>query len=163
MIFKNKKHIVRFILPVVILSIIILFIAAVYIEKSSSPQATGLRSTFPYDTHCDLHLAPCVTSLPTGGKVQLSISPKNIPLVKPLHLEVKLTDIQADSVEVDFVGLNMNMGFNRPQLNAKGAGQFEGNGMLPVCIRRSMDWEARVLVNTDNGLLVVPYRFTTSQ
>jgi hypothetical protein len=160
---KNIKNAGSFTLPAVILSVIIALIVAVYLWKTTEPNTTNVTTTFPYNANCNLNLAPCVTNLPMGGQVQLSISPKPIPLVKPLHIQVKLTDIQADSVEVDFICIGMNMGFNRAQLKQKGSGQFEGDSMLPICIKRSMDWEARVLVSTEAGMLLIPFRFSTSR
>jgi len=38
---------------------------------------------------------------------------------------------------------------------------FAGTGMLPVCVRARMTWEARVLLHTERGLLAAPFRFDT--
>ncbi len=122
------------------------------------PQAQFLGTAEP---GCDLTKGPCSGRLPGGGRVRLSITPRPIPVVKPLAIEVDLEGIQADTVEVDFVGVNMNMGFNRPRLKPAGPGRFRGRGVLPVCVRRHMVWEARVLAHTPDGLAVVPFRFDT--
>ncbi len=115
----------------------------------------------PLDPNCDLRAGPCTSSLPGGGEVSFSIAPEEIPLVQPLTLKVEVSGIAAQSAEIDFVGIGMEMGFNRPKLKALGGGSFSGEGMLPVCIREAMEWEARVLLNTPDGLVAAPYRFIT--
>ncbi|MBA1332522.1 hypothetical protein QQ73_15995 [Candidatus Endoriftia persephone str. Guaymas] len=115
----------------------------------------------PLDPGCDLRAGPCVSSLPGGGSISFVIEPREIPLVRPLQLQVTLQGIEAERVEVDFKGVDMNMGFNRPQLSRVAEGRYSGKGILPVCVRDAMEWEATVLVTTDDGLLAAPYRFIT--
>jgi hypothetical protein len=110
---------------------------------------------------CDLHQGSCETALPDGGKVTFSILPKTIPLTEPLQLQVQVQGKKVRKVEVDFSGVSMNMGYNRPRLQAVGEGRFEGEGLLPVCIRQRMDWEAKLMLDTPDGLLIIPYRFET--
>ncbi len=81
-------------------------------------------------------------------------------MVAPLQLAVRLQDIQANRVEVDFSGVEMNMGFNRVELNRDADG-FSGKAMLPVCVWDAMEWEAQVLIHTRDGLVSVPFRFVT--
>jgi hypothetical protein len=74
---------------------------------------------------------------------------------------VRTEGVDPDRVEVDFAGVDMNMGFNRVALKPVGQGTFAGTGMLPVCVRARMTWEARVLLHTDAGLLAASFRFDT--
>ncbi|MCW8907985.1 MAG: hypothetical protein OQL28_12110 [Sedimenticola sp.] len=120
-----------------------------------------LQAVAPLDSKCDLRAGPCTSALPGGGSVTFAIRTEGIPLVKPLDLEVRLAGMDASSVEVDFVGIGMNMGYNRPRLEAQGDGVYSGTGMLPVCVRAAMEWEARVLVKSERGLLAAPFRFIT--
>ena len=113
------------------------------------------------DPDCDLHQRPCDAHFPGGGRVQFALEPKSIPPLKPLRVQVRIADIEASGVEVDFTGVGMNMGFNRPRLQSTAAGRYEGEATLPVCVRERMDWEARVLVRTQRGLLAAPFRFST--
>ena len=62
---------------------------------------------------------------------------------------------------MDFAGVSMNMGYNRPRLERTAPGRWEGEGMLSVCIRERMDWEARVLLYLPGKVLAVPFRFDT--
>ncbi|MES9967608.1 MAG: hypothetical protein ABW085_10385 [Sedimenticola sp.] len=113
------------------------------------------------DPACDLRAGPCTSRLPDGSRVTFGIEPRSIPLVKPLVLRVSVEGIAPSAVEIDFSGVDMNMGFNRPQLEEAGDGEYAGNGTLPVCVRDAMEWEAKVMLHTDRGLVSVPYRFIT--
>lgn len=117
--------------------------------------------TAALDPDCDLRAGPCTSRLPDGASVTLSIEPRSLPVIKPLAFQVAVTGVTAKAVEIDFSGVDMNMGFNRPALAPSGEGQFSGNGMLPVCVRDAMEWEAKVLIHTDAGLVAAPYRFIT--
>lgn len=110
---------------------------------------------------CDLQQGPCSRELPGGGRVTFEILPRPIPLVKPLQLRVEVEGRPVRKVEVDFSGVTMNMGYNRPKLHQTAPGRFEGEGLLPVCIRQRMDWEAKVLLHLPHEVLAVPWRFDT--
>lgn len=115
------------------------------------------------DPSCDLRAGPCVSRLPGGSEVSFAIEPRDIPLIQPLQLNVEVKGMDVRSAEVDFAGVGMNMGFNRPKLEAADGGQFSGGATLPVCVRNTMQWEARVLLKTNEGLISVPYRFLTAK
>ncbi len=114
----------------------------------------------PLVPSCDLRRGPCTGSLPEGGKVRFGIEPRSLPVLQPLALRVRIEGLGARAVEVDFAGTDMNMGYNRVQLEA-GSGDWQGQVTLPICVRNRMNWEAKVLLTTDLGLMAVPFRFTT--
>ena len=118
--------------------------------------------TAPLDPACDLHSGPCTSAIPGGGRIRLSIAPHPIPLLRPLHIAVTLEGLDARSVEVDFTGVDMNMGYNRQQLKAQSDGQYTGAATLPVCITGRMAWQASVIVTTNKIKAVAPFRFVTS-
>jgi hypothetical protein len=111
---------------------------------------------------CDLHQGPCTASLPDGRRIQLSISPRSIPLVQKLNLEVTLAGLDAAKVEVDFAGADMNMGFNRQTLQAAGGGRFVGTAALPVCVTGRMAWRATVLAEAGRERIAAPFDFETA-
>lgn len=115
----------------------------------------------PLDPDCDLRAGSCTSKLPGGARISLAIKPESIPVIRPLRLDVKIEGIDADKVEVDLAGVDMNMGFNRVALEREGAGMFSGVGSLSVCVRDRMEWEARVLITTGKGVLAAPFRFIT--
>ncbi|GAB4346493.1 MAG: hypothetical protein Kow006_05060 [Gammaproteobacteria bacterium] len=112
-------------------------------------------------TPCDLHQGPCTMVFDGGVRVTLSIEPRPVKVMEPLTLTVETGVESPWSVEVDFTGVSMNMGYNRPLLKDAGEGLFTGETMLPTCIRNEMEWQANVLIRTARGYLSAPYRFTT--
>ncbi len=117
-------------------------------------------TVFP-DPACNLQKANCPVTLPSGAKIELSLGARAVPLVKPFGVDVTTSGFVAERVEVDFVGVDMNMGYNRPELARRGEGRFAGEATLPVCITGHMDWQATVLVEAGNQRIAVPYRFST--
>ncbi len=141
--------------------LLFLGLIAVVIYKVWPQLNPELTLVAPLDPECDLRGGPCIGTLPGGGEISFSIEPKTIPLVETLQLGVGLKGVSARKVEVDFIGIGMPMGFNRSRLKSDGKGRFGGNGVLPVCIRDAMEWEARVMVHTDKGIVAAPFRFIT--
>ncbi|MCU7885577.1 MAG: hypothetical protein KZQ82_15405 [Candidatus Thiodiazotropha sp. (ex Lucinoma annulata)] len=145
----------------VVLGLLIAAICAVAVYKARPMLFPEISIKAALDPACDLRAGPCVTQLEDGGLVSFSIEPRELPVVKPLQLQVSLQGMQAEKIEVDFSGVDMNMGFNRVKLNSGSTGEFTGSGMLPVCVWDAMEWEAQVLIDTQQGLVSVPYRFIT--
>jgi hypothetical protein len=150
-------------LPIVwaVVAVLFILVAAVAGYKIWPLLNPPVAQVARFDPDCDLRAGPCSVGFADGGVVQFAIEPKDIPVVKPLQFAVELQDIEATSVAVDFQGVDMNMGYNRATLNKAGEQRYTGQGMLPVCVRYAMEWEARVLVDTPKGLLAAPFRFIT--
>ena len=119
-----------------------------------------VAASAPLDPACDLDAGPCASPLPGGGRVIFAITPTPIEPMKPLALAVTVEGREVLGMEADFQGVEMNMGFNRAPLEG-GAGRYNGSAMLPVCVRDAMEWEARLLIRTDRGLIDAPFRFVT--
>lgn len=83
-------------------------------------------------------------------------------MVQPLGVEVRVNGIAVDKAEIDFAGVDMNMGYNRPQLASAGGGRFAGSASLPVCITGSMAWKATVLLESGRQRISVPFSFTST-
>ena len=83
-------------------------------------------------------------------------------MVRPFQVEVRLEGIDAGRIEVDFAGIEMNMGFNRIELTAGAAGLHAGEASLPVCISGQMDWQVTVLVETGRQRIAIPFRFASA-
>lgn len=117
--------------------------------------------TLPLST-CDLAQSSCVVALPDGGQVEVTIAPRPIPALKPLQLQAVASGGRVAKVAVDFAGVDMKMGVNRPQLAALGDGRFAGQGNLPVCVTGRMMWEATVIVETAGAVVAAPFRFESA-
>jgi len=110
------------------------------------------------DPGCDLQQQGCAVNLPTGGKIELSMGVRPVPMVKPFEVQVATSGFSPSRVEVDFAGVDMNMGLNRPEFTARGDGKFSASVTLPVCITGQMDWQVTVLIETGSERIAIPYR-----
>ncbi|MEW6514051.1 MAG: hypothetical protein AB1443_08630 [Pseudomonadota bacterium] len=108
---------------------------------------------------CDLHHAPCTATLPDGGRLRFSLTPRPIPVTQSIEVAVEFEATRADKVAVDFAGVDMSMGFNRIGLQAIDAHRHVGQTTLPVCVTGRMLWQATVLVETGRTRIAVPFRF----
>jgi hypothetical protein len=113
------------------------------------------------DAACKLQNGPCRVALPEGGSVELALGSRPIPLVKPFEVRVTAEGVSLDKVEVDFAGTDMNMGYNRPRLAARGNGLYAAEVTLPVCITGHMEWQATVLIEAGRRRIAIPWRFAT--
>lgn len=107
---------------------------------------------------CDLSNDACSAPLPQGGRLTLSIEPRPIRPLQPLALNATLTGANATRLKIDFDGVDMRMGYNRPTLTGDGK-HFTGTTTLPVCVTGTMTWKATVLITTDTGRIAQPFRF----
>ncbi len=140
-----------------LLIIAIFFFAKYYLLNLVRPHA---EFTFDRNDACELREQACKTSF-EGTSVMLSITPKTIPLLKPLQIDVKIEGLEVYDALIDFSGIGMDMGFNRSKLKRTDKGHFTGKATLPVCTRSKMDWEAKVMLQTEKGLMIAPFRFFT--
>ncbi len=149
----NKSHLVNLAMMAALLATVV---AGYLFSPLLLPKAdvTGI-----VEPGCDLQRRACPATLPKGGRLEFSITPRPIPFLQPLRVEVRLTGVEATKVEVDFTGATMNMGYNRTELAATGAGRHSGETSLPVCVSGSMTWVATVMIETDRQRIAVPYRF----
>ena len=111
------------------------------------------------DPACDLQRQACTVKLPAGGSVELEMGTRPVPMVRPFEVRVTTSGFSPDRVEVDFAGIEMNMGFNRPELAARGNGLHAAMVTLPVCITGAMDWQVTVLIENGGERIAIPYRF----
>jgi hypothetical protein len=143
---------------VALLTLVLLLSVSYKLKDMLKP---GIAAKAELDESCDLRKGACSSNLPGGGKVTFSIAPNDIPILRPLQLDVKVEGVDVSEAEVDFTGIGMDMGYNRPRLEAVSNNQFLGKAILPVCVRSKMDWEARVLLQTEHGLIMAPFKFYT--
>ena len=113
------------------------------------------------DPLCDLQKESCAVTLPSGGKIELAMGTKPVPMVKPFQVQVVASGFVPKRIEVDFAGIDMNMGLNRPELTVRGDGKYVAEANLPVCISGHMDWQVTVLVDTGTEQIAIPFRFSS--
>jgi hypothetical protein len=115
--------------------------------------------SLPVEKACLLHRQACTATLPGGGQIEVSISPRPIPTVRPVNVAVAVKGIEPSRVEVDFAGIGMNMGYNRLELSRQPDGSFAGEARLPVCVTGKMLWQATFMLETGTGLVSAPFQF----
>lgn len=108
---------------------------------------------------CDLNHSACTADLPGGGRVELAITPRPVPLVKPLQIVASISGVAADRVDIDFSGQSMDMGYKRQTLSADGQGRYRGETMLPVCVSGRMVWQATLIIESRRQRIAVPFLF----
>lgn len=108
---------------------------------------------------CDLHTRACHADIPGGGRIELSLTPHPIPVMKTVQVSVSTTGIDASKIEFDLAGVDMNMGFNRKTLVATGDGRYTAETILPVCVTGRMAWRATLVIETGRRRIAVPFLF----
>ena len=141
-------------------------VVGVAVHKAWPVLFPSIAERAPLSPSCDLRGGACTARFPGGGSVRLDLRPRGIPTAKPLDADVRLADLPTpERVELDFAGVDMDMGYNRVTLTpARGdPTHYTGSAMLPVCVRERMLWEARILLHLPDGTLAAPFRFPTTR
>lgn len=127
-------------------------------ENSQDAVETGV-----VDSSCDVHQATCEASFNNGGSLLFSINPTPIKPLTQLELQVQLSNMEAQQVQVDFQGIGIDMGFYRPELNKENDSLYSGQASLSVCTLDKMLWQATVIVKSEKGVMTAPFRFEVEQ
>lgn len=115
------------------------------------------------DSSCNLNQSECLLRLDDGAEVVLSIEPRPIPVLKPLELKVEIHNLKSEKVVVNFKSIGMNMGINKSLMQQTSPGVFSAKGMLPVCVRNRMSWNANLLIQTPKGIISTSFLFDTTR
>jgi hypothetical protein len=115
------------------------------------------------DEACDLHSRPCRIELDGGRWIELALEPGPIRTLRPFTITVRQQGIDAETVAVDFSGVEMTMGYNRPKLARIEPGVFSGDGLLPMCVLERMTWRTQVLMDSAKGRGVAVFHFETTR
>jgi len=121
--------------------------------------APGQATRLPL-AECDLQQGPCSVKLPGGGTVTLAFSPLPVRPMQDFSFRLGADSVEIKQAALSFTGVGMNMGLNRFELQRDGDA-LSGKGILPVCVRNRMDWEAQARIRTAEGVYEAPFRFTT--
>jgi len=147
----KNKHLARLAMSLVLAILGVLAYKLAPMPPSDSALSLAVRT-------CNPGLTRCSSPLPEGGQLALSLTPQPIRPLQQQDIEVTIHGLDAEAVEIDFKGTEMDMGNIRSQL-AYRDGHFTGQVMLPVCITGSMTWAATVRISTKQGRLAVPFHF----
>ncbi len=113
--------------------------------------------------NCDLHQQACTVLMKDGKSVTLEVSPKSIPLGKPIALKVTLKKIQPKNVSAILTALKSGRSSSTINLTPKRNNSYTGS----VTLRKTSDpkqrWMILVVINTEELNIAVPYKFYISQ
>lgn len=153
--FVNKKLLID------LIGVLLIVLVVVVGYKLSPMLLPKADVTVQPEAGCDLQRQGCLAKLPGGGSVELEMGTRPIPLVQPFEVRVNAGNLQPGRVEIDFAGIEMNMGYNRLLLTPRGDGTYVAEATLPVCITGQMAWQATVLLESGHERIAIPYRFIT--
>jgi len=144
-----------------------LFLAAIMAgawlsQPKPSEEAAPLLWQGEANPACRLNERACVMKTPLGV-VLLQIQPRPIPVMKPLQISLTTDVAQIKSIKAEISGLNMEMGklpFNLPKASAQ---EYKGNAMLPICTESRMHWLFKIQIETQDGLINIPFQFYTAR
>lgn len=133
-------------------------VAAIFVAYNSLKPDLDAGVSFFQNDNCEPFLGDC---LATRGNqtIEVNIGGERIESMTDLPIRVRLEHTAADSVLVDFVGINMYMGRVRTLLTPQGDGIYQGTIRLPECGTGGMLWRARVLLEKDAAKQGVRFDF----
>ncbi|MDX1810261.1 MAG: hypothetical protein R3331_12065 [Sulfurospirillaceae bacterium] len=156
---KIKRFYKLLLLEIVVLSLI----SAYFLIDSSDIYRwyVGNTNFVKQNKNCDLHKNACEIKLKDGSKMSLSITPRTIPLLKPIRFQVSTHGIDTKVLQLKIYATNMNMGFHESVLKKVKEGLYEGNITLPTCIVGGMIWNANIIANKTNRSVGAIFEFKT--
>jgi len=114
------------------------------------------------DSQCQLDKQGCALQSPQG-RIQMQILPRPVAVMQPLQLKLESSVRNIKSIRIEISGLNMDMGTLPFILSRQSEQIYQGKAMLPVCTNNRMHWQARVYIETADGLLLAPFQFYTTR
>jgi hypothetical protein len=115
------------------------------------------------NTPCDLSSGGCQASL-NNKTVSLNITPKPIPIMQPIQVDIDTTDFESLSeVGINVEGVNMFMGYQVASLSPTSAHHWQGSFILPICTQTQMQWKATLTLRSSQGIFQAEYPFNTSR
>lgn len=102
---------------------------------------------FGDNKECDLSKSVCKID-----HYEVSLSPLPIVANKNYTVKVVSHENQAEPMEVDFEGIEQNMGYIRPKLMRTDSQTFSGNFYIPTCELPQMQWRARLILKSTKAM-----------
>jgi hypothetical protein len=112
---------------------------------------------------CDLRAGPCVAAVDMSRSIRLDMTPRPLPPTEQLRIRVDTSGLTAESIAVEFRGIDMNMGKSSHELRDIGGGSFTGDASLPACTRRQMRWRATVTARGADGIYLATFDFEVNR
>jgi hypothetical protein len=117
----------------------------------SNKRQMRLQEMLGENLDCDLSNEACIIDLQDKGTFTVTLGDSPIKTEKDLFIKVTSTSSEYEPVAADFSGVDLNMGFIRPNLNKSKDGFYEGNFTLPLCELAEMRWLLRLILKDKNN------------
>lgn len=98
---------------------------------------------------CDLNQGECKALSAQGQSISLQLTPRPVPILKPIQIEAQLQGFLAkpEQIQVVLEGLNMYMGMQRAWLKPSANNdQYTGTLQIPSCQEHDMQWKVTLLL-----------------
>ena len=120
-------------------------------DSSSTPTLTRREiNNLGQNTTCDLGKKSCEFELSDNEKFKLSFSPYPIRTQKEFKIDLSSFSKKYTPVEIDFVGVEQNMGLIRPSFKKDLDSNYYTAALdLPLCERSQMKWKVRLILKDE--------------
>ena len=108
------------------------------------------------NVNCNLAQTPCQLE-----GVEVSIGPYPITSEKSFKVNVSTNSSLAIPLEIDFQGVESNMGYIRPRLNKTTDNTYSGEFYIPSCDEAQMRWRAALILDTKEGPKSLVFHFNS--
>ena len=98
------------------------------------------------NVNCNLAQTPCQLE-----GVEVSIGPYPITSEKSFKVNVSTKSSLGIPFEIDFQGIESNMGYIRPRLSKTSDNTYSGEFYIPFCDESQMRWKAALILDTKEG------------
>ncbi|WP_189443314.1 hypothetical protein, partial [Salinicola rhizosphaerae] len=146
---NHRPRLLNLLIGVTLATIVVAlwYLVDYYYLRDSSEAVTW----YPPGAGCELLERTCHADL--GVSSALSFTLQAVPgRQEPLRFEVEVAGTEATSVEVAFVGRDLDVHSRQFSLHAEADGRFVGQGDLGRCSSHVTAWRAQVTVLGDHGL-----------
>lgn len=96
-------------------------------------------------TGCDLNRERC-TADTRWGTLQLELSPRPLPVLNPIAIEVRFDRANQTTISAQLDGVDMDMGPNLATLQRVDGQTLRGRLMIPICLTGTMKWRLRLVI-----------------
>jgi len=148
----------------IVLTIAVVFIVIGYfmidfnaIYQSFKPEVKYISQ----DENCNLHKNSCKIMLQDKTEFELSIEPKEIPLMKPLTFFIKSNKTNLQNLTLNIYATDMFMGEFYLPIKNLGNGNYEASGTLPACPVGNMKWNADIRIEKPMENIGARFQFET--
>lgn len=148
---------------IIILSILIFVITSLIVyEAMNINKIDDFKIISINEQSCNLQNDECELNVADLGKVNFKITPTPILMNEQISLIVTPEFGGLTEVWVDFLGLEMEMGYNRTKLKRIGD-RYIAKGFLPTCTEKQMTWKATLLIKIKTDTYGYEFKFKTSR